>query len=726
MNYIKGNYRQAIYENESGYKVGLFKVKETNDEEMLDYLNKVITFTGYFADLNKEDKYIFYGEIKNHERYGAQYVVKTYEKIVPEGKDAIVEFLASSLIKSCGEKTALSIVETLGEDAIKKIKEGYENLLLVPNITEKRAKTIYNSIMKYSSSDDMMIKLKELGFSIKEITNIINIYNEKTLDALEENMYLFKEIVAFDKIDNIFLKNHEKDDMIRIKACILESMNRLSFMNGDTYYHIDELASALKTIFKLNIEKDLFDRAIDLLLSENLIVVCEEKYYLKEFYDMEINIAATMLEINSNVPDTYENIDSVISKIEKKNNIKFDKVQKTAITNSLNNNVTIITGGPGTGKTTIVKAIVEAYIALNKYEPLDVIRNIELLAPTGRASKKLSEITTLPAKTIHRFLKWHKESNTFMYNEDNKYFKKLVIVDEVSMIDTFLFDALLKGINSDLKLILIGDENQLPSVGGGLILNDLIASNVFSHTLLKKIFRQKSESYIPYLSKEIKEKSLSADYKLKRKDFNFIETPGNQIKNTVEQIIGLATNKGLTEKDIIVLAPMYKGENGIDNLNNLLQNIFNPKNKNKNELHVADIVYRECDKVIQLNNDVEHNVFNGDIGYIDEVNIRSKEVLLVNFDGNYVPYRKEDLIHLKHAYAISIHKSQGSEFDHVILPITSSYNKMLYNKLIYTGVSRAKKSLTIIGSSLAFERSIENNYSVNRKTTLIARLVNKN
>ncbi|HOP65926.1 MAG TPA: ATP-dependent RecD-like DNA helicase, partial [Bacilli bacterium] len=206
MNYIKGNFRNIIFEGNNGYKVGLFKIKETNDEEMQDFLNKVITFTGYFNDLNKEDKYIFYGSLTNHERYGYQYSVKNYEKVVPEGKDALIEFLSSSLISGCGEKTAINIVNTLGEDAINKIKENYENLLVVPNITAKRALRIYNSLIKYSATDDIMIKLKEYGFSMNEITNIISVYNEKSLDIVQENIYLLKEIIGYEKLDNIFLK----------------------------------------------------------------------------------------------------------------------------------------------------------------------------------------------------------------------------------------------------------------------------------------------------------------------------------------------------------------------------------------------------------------------------------------------------------------------------------------------------------------------------------------
>ncbi len=723
MNYIKGNFRSVIYEGNNGYKVGLFKVKETNDDELQDFLNKVITFTGFFTDLNKEDKYIFYGSLNNHERYGIQYAVKNYEKVVPEGKDAIIEFLASSLIKNCGEKTASNIVNALGEDAISKIKEGYQNLLVVPGITESRALKIYNSIMKYASVDDTMIKLKEYGFSTPEVTNIISVYNDKSLNVVNENIYLLKELISFEKLDNIFIKFKDSLDSVRIKACILEVMNRLTFINGDTYHYLNEIVSGLKTMFKIMIEEDNFNYLIEELIKNKEIVIEDNKYYLRELFDMENNIADSLISINDNKVVSYKKIEELIKIIEKEDKIAFDKAQITAIKEALNNNITIITGGPGTGKTTIVKTILKIYKALNNYSEGESIYNIALLAPTGRASKKLMEVTGHSAMTIHRFLKWHKESNTFEYNEDNKLHKELVIIDEVSMIDTFLFDSLMRGINHDLKLILIGDENQLPSVGSGLILNDLINANLFKHIALHKIFRQKSESSIPYLAKEIKDKNLSKDYFLQKEDFNFIETSPNKIKSNIETIALKALEKGITEKDLIVLAPMYKGENGIDNLNVILQELYNKPMPSKNELHIADIVFREGDKVIQLTNDVDHNVFNGDIGYIEEINPKAKEVLIVSFDGNFVPYKKEDLIHLKHAYAISVHKSQGSEFDYVVLPITYSFSKMLYNKLIYTGVSRAKKSLIIIGEKLSFERGIQNNYSISRKTTLKTRLL---
>ena len=421
--------------------------------------------------------------------------------------------------------------------------------------------------------------------------------------------------------------------------------------------------------------------------------------------------------------------DDLIAAIQLEYGVKYNVDQKKAIKKALTNRISIITGGPGTGKTTIINSIVKLYMRIHNLNYKDVINEIALLAPTGRAAKKISDSTGLPAMTIHRYLKWNKEKNEFQINEYNKNPHKLIIVDETSMIDTCLFDSLLKGIKHNITLVLVGDANQLPSVGPGLILNDLIESDLFTHTILETIYRQSDNSYIPILAKEIKEHNLSEDFTRQTDDYNFLFASGLAIKETIRKICLMSKEKGLTEDDIQILAPMYKGENGIDNLNILLQGIFNPKDESKKEIKVGDIIYREHDKVLQLVNDPDNNIFNGDIGYISNISIvmapKKKEILTINFDGNEVLYNREDLINIKHAYAITIHKSQGSEFAHVIMPISKAYFKMLYNKLIYTGVSRAKKSLIIIGEKESFIMATNNDYSTNRKTNLKEQLMHK-
>ena len=729
MEYIKGKFKQMIFESENGYKVGLFRIKETNDEEMTEYINKTITFTGYFADINPENMYTLYGKYILNERYGKQYQVSSYEKEEIQGKDAVISFLSSSLIKGCGEKTAIAIVEALGEDAINLIKENYENLLKVPGISEVKAKRIYNSLIKYQSTDDMLIELKKLGFSINESLAIINKCGDKSLDVVQNNLYTLIDIIDFNKLDTVFLSIKQSDSRERVLACIIESLKRLGFKNGDTYSTFEEIFSNIRNEFKIFITEEELYSFLDELIEIDAIVYEDNKYFLKDIYDDEDEISYNLSLIEQLSKDKVSNFDDLIAGMQLEYDVKYNTDQKKAIKNALVNRVSIITGGPGTGKTTIINAIVQLYIRLHNLNYRDVANEIALLAPTGRAAKKMSEGTGFPAMTIHRFLKWNKEKNEFQINEFNKNYHHLVIVDETSMIDTHLFSSLLKGLNHNIKLVLVGDSNQLPSVGPGLILSDLISSDMFTHTTLKQIYRQSDNSYIPILAKEIEEHNLSSEFQEQKDDYNFLEASGVAIKEMIKRICEMSKEKGFTEDDMQVLAPMYKGENGIDNLNVLLQNIFNPADESKKEVKVGEVIYRVNDKVLQLVNDPDNNIFNGDIGYIREISTitspKKKEIFTIDFDGNYVLYSKEDLINIKHAYAITIHKAQGSEFSHVIMPISKSYYKMLYNKLIYTGVSRAKKSLIIIGEKESFIASINNDYSKNRKTNLKQQLLNK-
>ena len=338
----------------------------------------------------------------------------------------------------------------------------------------------------------------------------------------------------------------------------------------------------------------------------------------------------------------------------------------------------------------------------------------------------MSSSTGLQSSTIHRYLKWNKDTDDFMINENNKNFQRLIIVDEVSMIDTHLFASLLKGINSYVKLILVGDAHQLPSVGPGLILSDLINSDLFNFIPLNLIYRQSDNSYIPYLAKEIKNKDLSEEYLNKKDDYNFLILDNKDITETIKKIISAGIEKGYDENNLQILAPKYKGDNGIDILNSILCNIFNPRS-NQREILYGDISYKEGDKVLQLVNDADNNVFNGDIGFIKSIATINapykKEVISIDYDGNIVMYQKKDLKNIRHAYAITIHKSQGSEFDHVIMPISFNYGAMLYNKILYTGVSRAKKSLILIGDPKAFYKGVMNDFGEGRKTSLQERLI---
>ena len=729
MKYIKGKVRNIIYQNQdNGYVVAVFRVKETTDDKMNEYVGKTVTITGTFLDINLEEVFILYGEGIRHERFGFQYQVKSYEKEAITTEKALIEFLSSSLIKGCGEKTAEKIVELLGMEAVNKIKEDEHALDVIPTLSAAKKKAIRSSLLEYSDADDSLLKLKELGFSISEATKIYKKYGASTKYIMESNLYILTEIMDFNKIDSIYKTHHEELDEVRLKACLTEAMRRLSLSNGDTYYKEEEIKDALKKEFGLILEDITFENIIYSLEEENKIVVEKDNFYLTEYYEAEKDITDNLFTLSAANTTPFYNFDQELEKLEEENKVHYNEDQKNAIRKALENKITIISGGPGTGKTTIINAIVKLYIEMHDFSPMEVLANIALLAPTGRASKKMSSSTGLPAMTIHRFLKWNKDTGNFGVNEYHKTNENLIIVDEMSMIDVSLFDALLKGIKSNVQLIMVGDVHQLPSVGPGLILNDLISSDLFTFCPLEKIYRQSANSYIPYLALEIKNKDLSEDFVRQKDDYNFLSVDSKYIKEMIKKICLMSKTKGLNEEDIQILAPMYKGENGIDNLNILLQDLFNPKSSKKEELRYGEVTYREGDKVLQLQNNPDNNVFNGDIGYIRKIskkNSRNKDLVLIDFEGVKVEYSKEELNQIKHAYAITIHKSQGSEFPHVILPISHSYYKMLYNKLIYTGVSRAKKSLVIIGEEKSFAMAVNNDYATNRKTMLKEKLVHK-
>ena len=677
MKYIKGKVRNIIYQNQdNGYVVAVFRVKETTDDKMNEYVGKTVTITGTFLDINLEEVFILYGEGIRHERFGFQYQVKSYEKEAITTEKALIEFLSSSLIKGCGEKTAEKIVELLGMEAVNKIKEDEHALDVIPTLSAAKKKAIRSSLLEYSDADDSLLKLKELGFSISEATKIYKKYGASTKYIMESNLYILTEIMDFNKIDSIYKTHHEELDEVRLKACLTEAMRRLSLSNGDTYYKEEEIKDALKKEFGLILEDITFENIIYSLEEENKIVVEKDNFYLTEYYEAEKDITDNLFTLSAANTTPFYNFDQELEKLEEENKVHYNEDQKNAIRKALENKITIISGGPGTGKTTIINAIVKLYIKMHDFSPMEVLANIALLAPTGRASKKMSSSTGLPAMTIHRFLKWNKDTGNFGVNEYHKTNENLIIVDEMSMIDVSLFDALLKGIKSNVQLIMVGDVHQLPSVGPGLILNDLISSDLFTFCPLEKIYRQSANSYIPYLALEIKNKDLSEDFVRQKDDYNFLSVDNKYIKEMIKKICLMSKTKGLNEEDIQILAPMYKGENGIDNLNILLQDLFNPKSSKKEELHYGEVTYREGDKVLQLQNNPDNNVFNGDIGYIRKIskkNSRNKDLVLIDFEGVKVEYSKEELNQIKHAYAITIHKSQGSEFPHVILPISHSY-----------------------------------------------------
>ena len=722
MTYIKGNYRKSIFESDKGYVIGLFKIKETDNEELKMYVNKVITFTGYFDKLNIDDLYCFKGDIVEHPKYGLQFNVLEYERLKPEDEDGLVAFLSSDLFKGVGEKLAKSIVDTLGKNVLDEILKDESCLLLVPKMTSKKAHTIYETLMKYEESHQIIVYLTELGFNMKDALEIYNNFKSDTIIHIEHNPYCLTDFISFLKVDEIALKlNVDILDERRIKACIIYMMNKLLFTNSDTYLEYDEILESVFNYLKSDLNVDDFDLYLEELINENKIILIDNKYYLKEMYDSEVNIVNIIKYLsNKKIDKLY--LDNRIEELERVNNIKYNDKQKEAIKKSLENNITIITGGPGTGKTTIIKAICELYQNIFDLSYEELTNRIALLAPTGRASKRMSESTNLPASTIHRFLKWNKETNEFSVNEYNKNNHHLIIIDEVSMIDLSLLNNLFKGLTKNIKLILVGDHHQLPSVGPGNILKDLITSDLIDTIYLDTLYRTDENSYITTLAHEIKNNNLSDSYLETKSDYTFLKC--HSIKDNLKTLCLQLVAKGYDYKRVQIMAPMYAGVNGIDNLNKELQDIFNPKT-NQNEIKYGDVIYRENDKVLQLVNLPDENVYNGDIGVIKNiVKIENKTFIYIDFDGNLVKYETKDLIKITHGFVISIHKSQGSEFEVVVMLVSNGYKRMLYKKLIYTGITRAKKKLILIGEPDAFLFAVNNNSEKVRKTNLLEQLKN--
>ena len=718
--YIKGNYRKSIYQSDSGYYIGIFKVKETNDENLIEYIDRTITFTGYFHELSEDDTYCFYGKLMEHERYGEQFQVTRYERVLPEEKDSIVEFLSSGLFKGIGEKKAQKIVDVFGKDTLNIILESEEDLLLVPTMTKKQATLLHDTLMDYESSYKIIIALNELGFSTKDSMLIYRKYREKTSQIIEENIYSVRdrlEELSFKKVDQICLKQgYKKDDPRRVKEAIGYVMSELSNLIGHTYLLKEEIYHYLQRVLQVTLPVEEFNAALKTLILDLKIVQKDEKYYLTKMYEAENNVANRIHYLVKQEDKTIQHLNEHLEATEKEMHIHYNKDQELAMKNALCKNCLIITGGPGTGKTTIIKAITELYQKVNKWSYQQLIEKIALLAPTGRASKRISESTLVKAVTIHRFLKWNKDTNQFAINEYNKSDVEIVIIDETSMVDILLFDHLLKGLYVGTKIILVGDENQLPSVGPGQILKDMIESEVIPVVRLNQLYRQGEDSNIISLAHDINQNTLNQNLFNVQEDLTFIPCDEDHVR---ENIRSISTDYKETDyKKFQILAPMYKTLNGIDILNQELQNLFNPKATDKKELLINGITYREQDKVIQLTNMPDENVFNGDIGIIESIENGKKKKITISFDGNSVEYAPSSFQKFKHAYAISIHKSQGSEFDYVVLPIVKSYHKMLYRKLVYTAVTRAKKKLIIVGEINAFEQAIHHNEVDNRRTTL--------
>jgi len=720
--FIKGNVKKIIYQNDNGYLVGIFKVKDASSK-FEHFKNLSLSFTGYFHELNETDTYNFYGNIVNHPKYGEQFNVELYDRVMPEEKDSIVEFLSSGTFKGIGEKTAEKIVSFLGKDALKIIIENPSNLLLIPSITKKQIDVLHNKLIEYESSYNTILSLNELGFVTRDSMIIYNKYKSNAKTIIDENIYrLIEDIkeITFKKVDSIALKhNYSRNDKRRVMASIIYAMEELCNVLGHSYLTIDDIFKYTIVFLGNNISNEEFIESLNSLILDIKIIKEDDKYFLRSMWEAENNIIKRLAYLNNKKDIEIYDIEKYINEIEKDNNISYNEEQLSAIKNSIIKNLLIITGGPGTGKTTIVSSIVDLYTKVNKLSHDALINDIVLLAPTGRASKRLAQKTHIPASTIHSFLKWNKDTDRFAVNEYNKSDVKLAIIDESSMVDVPLFSSLLKGLKLDTKIIMVGDYNQLPSVGPGQLLKDLIESDMLNVINLKQLYRQGKDSNIITLAHDINNGVVDDSLFFESSDLEFIESNDNVLKS-IDSIC--KKYKDYDYRNFQILVPMYKGINGIDNLNKYLQNIFNPSDKSKKEIIVGDVVYRENDKVLQLVNMPEERIFNGDIGIISRID---KKEIVIDFDTNQVKFTSSNFNKFKHGYAISIHKSQGSEFDVVVIPCVSSYNKMLYRKLYYTAVTRSKNKLIIIGDINSLKFASQNNLQDIRKTTIKDKLIKK-
>ena len=701
MNFVTGEFRKDIFCGTNGYLVALFKVKDT---DLLEYKNKTITVVGNFVENREFDSFKLYGNLVEHNKFGEQFTVIKYEKLKKEGKENIVNFLSSDLFKGIGITKAVNIYKKFKDDSLDVIKNSSEKLFEVKGISIKDVNVLHDTLVSYESTYSNILKLTDVGFSMNDALKIITVYLSDIDDLINNKLYelYFNLDISFNTIDKIALRiAYLKTDKLRLKSLIIYTFKLVTESIGHIFLYLDELYKYVIKINKEEIDTKLFLSIITNLIDEKLLTKEDKRYYLTSDYLDEVYIAKEVVNRLKNKKITEKDI-KIVEEIEDKLNISYNNNQKDAILQSLKNNFLVITGGPGTGKTTVIYGI---YRALKKDNPK---MKIKLLAPTGRASKRLSELTLEEASTIHRFLEWNKDSNTFSLNEHNKSDTNIIIVDEFSMVNNSLFASLLRALKPDTKIILVGDKDQLPSVGSGNLLFDIISS-IDNVVYLKELYRQAKESSIVKLAYAV---NLDKELETESDDELIIKEEGDILDSLKE----IALNHVKDDyKEFQVLVPLYKGSHGINNINKVLQEVFNKKDILKNEKIINDVIYREKDKVIQLVNMPDNNVFNGDIGIIEK--ITDKEIL-VDFDGNKVKYTSSTYNSFALAYAISIHKSQGSEFKTCIIPLSTSYSIMLYRKLYYTAITRAKKKLYLIGNKNILSLAAKNNTSSIRNTYL--------
>jgi exodeoxyribonuclease V alpha subunit len=716
MDTVTGKIKNYVFHNEeNSYSIARL-ITESDD---------IVTLVGYFPKISEDVIYEFEGEWVKHQTYGEQLKVQSFKKAQKQSKAGLVSYLSSSFFNGIGPKTAEKIVNTLGEDAIQKIMDD-PSVLKEVGLNNVRIAKFFQQLKENQTNEHILVTLFGYELSGKLAMKLLNKYQMLTIEKLEENPFrLIDDIegIGFKKADDIAQKlGIAKSDIRRIKAAILYVLEYIAYQNGDIYLTLDQLNIQTEQVLG---ESYQIDEAIDILTKESRIMIEDDRYYLSQSYHVEIKLAEKIKELNSemNHAINQEYIKSLIDAVELKKNMTYTDIQKTAILKALTHKISIITGGPGTGKTTIIDGLLEVYKVYHKldFNHPEIYEKIACLAPTGRAAKRMKELLNIETSTIHRHLGYNYDG-VFSFDEFHLLPQDLVIIDESSMIDLFLANKLFEAIKPSAQVIIVGDVDQLPSVGPGQVLSDLIDSKIIEVIRLDEIHRQAKDSNIISLARSVNMQQLAYSDLESGNDVYLYHADYNKIQKTIINQVKGAIDKGYSLiEDIQVLAPMYKGELGIDRFNEILQEHFNPNKKNK--LIFKDKTFYEGDKVIQLTNDPKRSIMNGDIGVIKsiEINEDNETFVIVSYDDNDVLYEKQDLDEINLAYAISIHKSQGSEYKIVMMPMVKSYMHMLKKELIYTAITRAKQYLIILGDMKLLIYAA-NHLSNKRQTTLALRL----